>query len=234
VSGDKRESSVSTGPLASQERREHVVCHYEDQLRRHGPTAEGMDWKDAASQNLRFRILTDGLDLTGAKVHDVGAGVGHLYEYLRDQGHNVAYSGSDLSQDMVAAARNRYPEARFGQQDVLNLEDNSGESFDFLFCSGLFHVKLDCPEEQWAAFVEHAVGRMYALCNVAISFNMMSDRVDYRADGLYHSNPEAMQAFCEGLGGRVVLNDDYPLYEYTVHLFKDLVKKEVQRDGERG
>jgi SAM-dependent methyltransferase len=234
VSGDKRERFVSSGSLASQERREHVVCHYENQLRQHGPTAEGMNWKDAASQHLRFRVLTDGLDLTGAKVHDVGAGVGHLYEYFRDQGRDVEYSGSDLSQDMVEAARGRYPEAQFVQQDVLNLKHNSGESFDFLFCSGLFHVKLDCPEEEWAAFVEHAVGRMYALCKVAISFNMMSDRVDYRADGLYYSNPDAMQAFCEGLGGRVVLNHDYPLYEYTVQLFRDVVEKEVEHDAERG
>ena len=50
-----------------------VGRHYERSLARHGATAEGMDWKDAASQRLRFRILCEVMDLDGLSVHEVGA-----------------------------------------------------------------------------------------------------------------------------------------------------------------
>ena len=46
-----------------------------------------MDWKDEASQALRFSLLCEVCDLTGLEVHEVGAGVGHLYEFLAAAGH---------------------------------------------------------------------------------------------------------------------------------------------------
>lgn len=224
---DVSDATRSNGDLpASQDQRERVVEHYEEQLRRHGPSARGMDWKDSASQSLRFDVLIDGLELAGAKIHDVGAGAGHFYDFLRDRALDVGYSGSDLSSDMVEAARRRHPNAEFVHRDILDLDGDSGERFDYLFCSGLFHVKLDCPDPEWGAFVETAVRRMYERCDVAIAFNMMSNRVDYRAAELYYSDPEAMRSFCEQLGGRVILRHDYPLYEYTVHVFKPIESRD--------
>lgn len=223
MSGDERHrdpSECAPDTAASAAQRGRVVEHYEAQLRKHGPTASGMDWKDAASQELRFRMLTDGLDLSGAKVHDVGAGAGHLYDFLKARAPDVDYSGSDLSPDMVEAARTRHPGIRFLRKDVLDLDDATSERFDYLFCSGLFHVKLDCPDPEWGAFVEAAVRRMYELCDVAIAFNMMSNRVDYRASALYYSDPESMRAICTQWSDDVVVRHDYPLYEYTVQVFK--------------
>lgn len=204
-------------PSASWERRRQVVAHYERQLKQHGATARGMDWKDAASQRLRFEMLTEGLDLAGSSVHDVGAGAGHFYDYLLEGAIDVRYCGSDLSGEMIEAARRRHPDATFEHRDVLD-ESNSAK-YDFVFCSGLFNVKLDCPEPAWQSFVESAVLRMYEMCTVAISFNLMSDRVDYRAEGLYYSDPDAMAEFCRShLSPDVTVRHDYPLYEYTIHV----------------
>ena len=95
-----------------------VVAHYEQQLARHGATAQGMDWKDDASQRLRFAVLCDVADLAGRSVHDVGAGAGHLLDYLQEQGIAADYSGSDASRAMVAAARGRHPDVSFGLQSI--------------------------------------------------------------------------------------------------------------------
>jgi SAM-dependent methyltransferase len=203
--------------LASEERRRQVVAHYERQLKQHGATARGMDWKDAESQRLRFEMLSEGLDLAGSSVHDVGAGAGHFYDYLLERAIDVRYSGSDLSGEMIEAARRRHPDAAFECRDVLDA--SNPERYDFVFCSGLFNVKLDCPESAWQRFVESAVLRMYEMCTVAISFNLMSDRVDYRAEGLYYSDPDAMAEFCRSrLSPDVAVRHDYPLYEYTIHV----------------
>ena len=214
-----RRLAVSSVTSASEEHRRLVVAHYERQLKKHGPTARGMDWKDSDSQRLRFEVLTEGLDLAGSTVHEVGAGAGHFYDFLLDRVGEVVYSGSDLSAEMIEAAKQRHPRANFEQRDVL--DEAVAERYDFVFCSGLFHVSLGCPDSDWQQFVEAAVSRMYEMCNVAIGFNMMSDRVDYRSDGLYYSDPDEMRLFChQRFGAEVGLRQDYPLYEYTVHVSK--------------
>lgn len=196
-----------------------VVAHYESRFARFGPTARGMDWKDEASQRLRFEVLCGICDLDGLGVHEVGAGAGHLAEYLEASGRRAQYSGSDLSEAMVDAARARRPDLPFERRDIL--EGPAGVEHDVLLCSGLFHVKLEQPEETWRAFIEAMVRRMYAMCRVGVAFNLMSDRVDYRDPALYYASPSDMLAFCRRtLSAHVALRHDYPLHEYTVYVYK--------------
>ena len=197
--------------------RRSVVEHYERRLQEHGPTARGMDWKDEASQRLRFEVLCDVCDLAGKAVHEIGAGAGHLLDYLRERGIDTSYSGSDLSGEMVEVARRLHPGVPFEQGDA-----TSGDGrHDVLLCSGLFHVKLDGDDAEWETFVRSAVRRMYERCRVAIAFNLMSDQVDYRSDALYYANPGAVLNFCfSELSRHVMLRHDYPLYEYTVYVYR--------------
>ena len=205
---------------ASDRLQQSVVAHYESRLREHGPTARGMDWKDEASQRLRFRVLCEVCDLTGLSVHEVGAGVGHLLDYLVAREIDARYSGSDLSAEMVEAARKLHPEARFHRRGALEVAGDS--EYDVLLCSGLFHVKLDGDDSEWRGFVEAVIRRMYASCRVAIAFNLMSDVVDYRRETLYHASPGEMVAFCtRELSRFVKVRHDYPLYEYTVYVYRE-------------
>ena len=196
-----------------------VVAHYEQQLARHGATARGMDWKDARSQRLRFEILAGVGDLDGRTLCDVGAGAGHLADYLGETGRRVEYCGIDLSPRMVAAARARLPDTRFECHDILGRP--LGERWDFVVCSGLFHVKLDADVARWRGFVEATLRAMYRMCRVGIAFNLMGNDVDYRVSQLYYTEAADTLAFCrEALGGTVTLRDDYPLYEYTVYVHR--------------
>lgn len=198
-----------------------VVEHYEQQLRRHGPTAEGMDWKDEASQALRFEVLCGICDLEGRSVHEIGAGAGHLADFLCSKDVKADYSGSDASREMVEAARLRHPDLRF---DCRELPDPTPETrrYDVLLCSGLFHVKLRNSEEQWWAFVRQTLRRMFGSCRIGIAFNLMSDQVDYRSPDLFYAKLGQTLDFCRHeLSRRVALRHDYPLYEYTVYVYRD-------------
>jgi SAM-dependent methyltransferase len=196
-----------------------VVAHYEAQLRAHGPTARGMDWRDEASQHLRFRVLCDGLALAGRSVHEVGAGAGHLLDHLRASGVAADYSGSDLSQAMVDAARRRHPSARFERRDWLGPE--SGERFDVVLGSGLFHVCAGHGGAPFARFVEAMLRRMWAAAREALAFNLMSDQVDWRVPSLHYTSPAETLDFCRReLSRHVRLRHDYPLHEYTVQVFR--------------
>jgi SAM-dependent methyltransferase len=197
-----------------------VVAHYEGSLARFGPTAKGMDWKDEASQRLRFRILSEVCDLSGRTVHEIACGAGHLYDFLAERGVAAGYSGSDLSAAMIEAARSRHPDVTFEQRDLL--AGPAPARRDIVLCSGLFHVRLDHPEDVWWSFVRETVSRMYAVCGRAIAFNLMSDRVDYRAENLFYAEPSGVLDFCcRELSRYVTLRHDYPLHEFTVYVYRD-------------
>lgn len=52
-----------------------------------------------------------------ASVLDVGCGKGGLYQYLNNSSSGLAYTGIDISENAVAAAAKRFPQARFRQLD---------------------------------------------------------------------------------------------------------------------
>jgi SAM-dependent methyltransferase len=208
---------VSGGPGVSDALKQRVVSHYEEQLRRHGATAQGMDWKDESSQRLRFRLLAEVGGLAGATLHEVGCGAGHLADYLRDEQIGARYSGSDLSAEMIAAARQRHPDLEFTRRDVL--EADPAERYDIVVCSGVFHVKLDHADSEWRDFVEKLVRRMYGMCERSIAFNLMTDQVDFRSPHLYYANPGEVLEFCRReLSRAVTIRHDYPLYEFTTYV----------------
>lgn len=197
-----------------------VLGHYEGRLRRFGPTARGMDWKDEASQELRFAVLCDVGELTGRSVAEVGCGAGHLVDFLGRRGIRADYRGFDLSSAMIDAARARHPEVRFERLDLLR--QPLPEPFDYVLCSGLFHVKLERSDEEWRDFVRAMLERMYQGCRRGIAFNLMTDQVDFREPNLYYCPPAEMLEFCRReLSRFVTLRSDYPLYEYTVHVHRD-------------
>jgi SAM-dependent methyltransferase len=211
-------SGGEAAPVAERLKRA-VVSHYEAQLRRHGATARGMDWKDEESQRLRFELLCDVCDLTGRSVYEVGAGAGHLYAYLRERGVGAKYSGCDLSAEMVTAARDLDPGASIELRDILT--DPPNRRTDIVLCSGVFHVKLDHSDDVWRGFVHAVIARMYAMCDHAIAFNLMTDRVDYRSDRLYYASPGSILDFCrDELSRYVALRHDYPLHEFTTYVYR--------------
>ena len=91
-----------------------------------------------------------------------------------------------------------------------------------VLCSGLFHVKLDRSDEEWADFVRASLRRMYAMCREAIAFNLMSDQVDTRSDSLFYPDTGEMLEFCRReLSRYVCLRHDYPLYETTFYVYRN-------------
>ncbi len=206
--------------VVSPQLKQALVEYYEKQLQRYGPTARGMDWKDEASQRLRFEVLCGVCDLNGKSVHEIGAGVGHLHDFMQERGIAACYSGSDLSAEMVDAARRLHPGISFERTDILL--DESPATHDVVLCSGLFHVKLDHSKREWSAFLRQTLRRMYEMSHSAIAFNLMSEQVDFRAPQLFYADASEVLEFCrEELSPFVVLRDDYPLYEFTIYVYRN-------------
>lgn len=195
--------------------------YYRDKLAAHGPTARGMDWKDEASQGLRFEVIARHIDWSRSpSLLDVGCGAGEFLAYCEEQGYALDYHGLDVCDEMVAAAN-----ARFGRE-VASTGDLRGRAdlgeFDYVIASGTFNVKQDASEEEWRAYLEDSLRAMFAACRVGIVFNAMTAFVDYRYDHLYYTTlAELGELAVSALSRRFVIDHSYPLWELTCAVLRD-------------
>ncbi len=86
------------------------------------------------------------LQKTGAKsVLDAGCGEGVVYRAMKKRGYGGEWTGLDLSQDAIAFARNRNPEATWLADSITNMPFES-KSFDIAFSSQVLEHLTD-PDE---------------------------------------------------------------------------------------
>lgn len=202
-----------------------AICrkHYEDKLRQYGDSPQGVNWIDSDSQRLRFQVLYEVGNLDGAKIHDVGCGLGHLLEFLVVSEVNCEYVGSDISPQMIQKAKQRLPQAQLYVADILDEVTQDWMSADYLFASGVFYVKGIADRRVWQQWVEEMIIQMFSLAKVAIAFNMLTSYVDYEDNNLFYISPAETLDFCiRNLGRRIAIRHDYPLWEYTVYVYKQV------------
>jgi 2-polyprenyl-3-methyl-5-hydroxy-6-metoxy-1,4-benzoquinol methylase len=197
--------------------------HYEATFREHGATSRGVDW--GADQNrlaLRYDRMLDvarGVLDPDWSVLDVGCGFGGLLEHAQARGISPTYHGIDMSESMLDWGRKRFPEARFDCSDVLAM---AGENaFDFVICNGILTQKLDTPGLEMDAYANRIIRQLFKLARKGAAFNVMSTKVNFFAENLYYRNPAELLAWCiTDITPHVRLDHSYPLYEFTVYLYK--------------
>jgi SAM-dependent methyltransferase len=200
-------------PWADIERR--VGDYYTGKLREHGPTHQGVDWNSAESQLLRFeqfmRIVPTGEPVS---VLDYGCGYGAFAEYLEDlnEVELAAYTGYDVSEEMVATARQRSKWRFTTAREELT-------SADVSVASGVFNVRVDTDEHSWRAYTLETIAELAALSRRGLGFNMLTSYSDPErmTERLYYGDPAFYFDWCKrNLSRQVALLHDYGLYEFTM------------------
>jgi SAM-dependent methyltransferase len=143
-------------------------------------------------------------------VLDVGCGQGDLYDVLIARGCRGRYTGIDLSPELVASARERFPPANVILGNVLETEI---EKHDFVLASGLFDYRTsDSPTRLRAT-----LRRMFELARMGLAWNMFAQASPDRPD---HHEPLAdLTAFCDALSPHFTLRRDYDPGHLTVYLY---------------
>ena len=169
---------------------EAVAAHYERLLAEHGETARGVDYRDTASQEIRFDRL-DPLVLDSTSVCDLGCGYGAYLDHLRALAYDGAYVGVDIAPAMVEQARARHPGARFevGAAPV---------AADAVVASGTFNVRFG-PHDAWVELVRRTIGEMWDAAELGIGLNALSAAV---SPHVFAVDPDVLGGWIADLGPR--------------------------------
>lgn len=202
--------------MTTEEDNRHTIDVFSSSLLQHGHDFRALNWGSQKGQENRFRILCEiGIE-TADSVLDVGCGLGDLYGYLKKRGTKVDYSGLDITPDMIAAARDKFPEAQFREGSLLDATHLSDQSFDYVIASGIFYLRRDKPFQH----LERSVRRMFELCRKGVAFNCLSTWAEPADDGSdeYREDPVRCLEFCRTLSPWTVLRTDYHPGDFTLYL----------------
>jgi trans-aconitate methyltransferase len=195
------------------EDREAIVKLYEGRYTKLGNDVRTLGWRSREDQRLRFQVLSDIADLTGASICDIGCGFGDLVPYLRERFRDFRYTGVDLSPSLVAEARRLHSGYEFHCLDILDADFNLRA--DYFLLSGALNLRVG---DNWA-LTEAMLSRMFELADRAVAVNFLTNYVTFERAHNYHHSPERVFAFARSLTNRVALRHDYPLWEFTIYLY---------------
>ena len=190
-----------------------IRAHYDHRISPDRPNYDVLDWASEASQLARFKVLDENVDLAGRSLLDVGCGLGDLLAYLESRNLSAAYTGADLLEKMVQAARQRHPQGRFVCADVFGRDNPFADSsFDVVFCSGIFNLNLGNNEQ----FLAAALARLMELSRDYVVFNLLHAR-ELQRDATYaYYHPDTVRTILDALPCSYRLLDDYLPNDFTV------------------
>lgn len=190
--------------------------YYSGRFGRFGPTPAGVDWRDEESQVLRFEQLLKVVSGTGPfTLNDYGCGYGALAAYLIDRGGDFRYVGFDVSQPMIAYARDTFADERVRFVE----HEHELAPANYTVASGIFNVKMEADPAAWTEYVLATLGRLRLMSTRGFAFNVLTSYSDSERirDDLYYADPaELFRACKERFSRHVALLHDYGLWEFTV------------------
>ena len=196
--------------------------HYDELVSKFGSNPQASQWRDRQTQIRRFEILCKNLPLSKSSILDFGCGTGALYSYLKSShGFTGRYTGIDISPKAIEIAKSIFPNGNFMNLDILLNE--LPETYDYIFVSGTFNNEMKNHLE----WVYANLRKLFQKTNIALIFNMLSNYVDYKDEGLYYSDPEEVFGFCKGelspavnLFHSEAIYESLPPFEYVIQVYR--------------
>jgi hypothetical protein len=196
---------------------------YRSNFIEHGDSPLGTYQSNQVTQYLRFDSLLRHIAPhfeAGNTVHDVGAGLCDLYQYLQTDkvSRGLIYSGTEIVQDMIDLATEKYPAVTLLNRNFLAPSD---ERYSFVVLSGTFNIPAGVESGAWKQMCMALVNTMFDRADKAISFNFLTSYRTFTDPNLFYFDPLGMfHHITTKLSRFVHLDACYPLYECTVTVFR--------------
>jgi len=192
-----------------------IKKYYTEKIEKYGANYRGVDWNSKKSQEVRFiqllKICEGDKDFC---INDLGCGYGYLAYFMIKKEYNFNYLGIDISDKMIIKAKELY-----GKYKNVNFHNdwNINRIADYTVASGIFNVKLQNKDTEWATYVLDTLHKMNDKSRKGFSFNCLTIYSDdnFKKDYLYYADPCFLFDYCKRkFSKNVVLLHDYFLYEF--------------------
>lgn len=195
-----------------------ISKYYTEKATLFGASPAGVDWNGAASQNLRFEVLSKLFNKNKKfSVDDYGCGYGAYLDYLLKNGFKTDYLGLDLSDQMITLASVRHPKGKFLKAA------KSPRVADYAIASGIFNVALKQNRKEWFQYLLRTVNHIHQSVKLGFAFNCLSSYSEkrLRKPHLFYIDPCIIFDYCKNnLSKKISLLHDYELFEFTIILRK--------------
>ena len=205
-----------------------MKMHYAETFHQYGANIQGVDWgnkNDIEKLELRYEKMLNVIKHSALKmaddnisILDVGCGYGGLHEYALNNDFGFDYTGIDVCENMIEYAKEADKEGKYILGDIL--EYSSKENYTFIICNGILTQKFDVSVREMDEYARKLIRKMWSLSTKGIVFNIMKSQVDFMNENLYYKSPLEILGYCMTLTDKFILDSSYPLYEYSVYLYK--------------
>lgn len=195
--------------------RKTIIDRYSERFHQFGVDIRTLNPGTAERHRLQHEVHASAGEMNGKTILDIGCGLGHYYEFLRDKQLDVDYIGYDIVPEFIESNRERFPDARFEVRDV-SAEGIAHEA-DYVVMCQVFNNKYEHASN--VDVVREAIRVALASAREAVSIDMLSDYVNYREPHLNYFSPEEMFRYAKSLTRFVKLRHDYLPFHFTLFLY---------------
>lgn len=185
---------------------------YSQRYREYGVGLNALDWSPEG-QRKRFEVLASAGDMHGKRVLDLGCGFGDLYDFLEARFGDIFYTGLDMMEPFIEAARNRHPGLDFQVRDVLK-EPILG-TYDYVLSSGLHNIEAGSNDSD----MESLMMKAWSSARTAAVVNFLSDQADRWDAPCHRYKPATMLSAALKVTKWVVLRHDYLPHDFSLFLY---------------
>jgi hypothetical protein len=192
---------------------------YKENLEKFGINSKSVGWKDSDSQYLRFNKLNLVFENSNSiiSINDYGCGYGAHLTNLLAEGFNISqYNAYDINLEMLEKLREHH-------EGLTTVEINCIQSpeittvADYSLVSGTFNVMPNNDHKRWEKYIEKRLLQLTRYSRYGLAFNLLTNYVDWKQEGLYYADPIYWLNFCkEKITENCILLRDYGLYEWTI------------------
>jgi len=191
---------------------------YNVRVKKYGDDPNSVHWGKKERQELSFNAFIQNNNFSNSKILDIGCGLCDFYNYLKSNNIDVDYYGIDISDEMIKLSKKKYSE--LSDKIVANdfNETNYNDNFDHIVISGIFNNNMG---NNWE-FIKKTLLNAYKICNKSVSFNLITDEVDYFDNNLFYINPSKIIKYCnDKITSNLKKIHNYNKYEYMIILHKN-------------
>ncbi len=175
----------------------NVIRYYDRLLDRNAGDTRAVGWSSPESQERKFLEVTQifAHERQPFTVYDVGCGLGHLHDFLKETNRFADYYGCDINPRLVEMARQRSPGITLECRDILRTPPK--HKYDYAVACGTFNTCLKTSKSAWTAYVQNMLRMLYRIARRGIAVDFLSSFAKGKVATEYYPDPSEILEFVQ-------------------------------------